>query len=148
MTEIERILNDAMALPNINNSNLLRHNDDLCRHPIVILLELINDTAPWFLCRNPLPRSSIEICMQIFKEILQKSARVTSQILHLDLNYLSWTDRNDCNSLDPVHDGVSYVGNNLKQNINSKINFCATSCNKFGCWNLKFKRFFHDVIKI
>ena len=47
MTEIERILNDAMALPNINNGNPLRHNDDLCRHPIVILLEVVNDVAPW-----------------------------------------------------------------------------------------------------
>ena len=28
MTEIERILNYAMALPNINNGNPLRHNDN------------------------------------------------------------------------------------------------------------------------
>ena len=47
MTEIERMFNDAMALLNINNGNLLRHNDDLCRHRIVILLEIVNDTAPW-----------------------------------------------------------------------------------------------------
>ena len=46
MTEIERILNDAMALPNINNGNPLRHNDDLCRHQIVILLKVVNDAAP------------------------------------------------------------------------------------------------------
>ena len=46
MTDIERILNDAMALPNINNGNLLCHNDDLYRHQIVILLEVINDAAP------------------------------------------------------------------------------------------------------
>ena len=38
--------NDGMALPNINNGNPLRHNDDLCRHPIVILLEVVNDAAP------------------------------------------------------------------------------------------------------
>ena len=43
MTEIERILNDAMALPNINNGNPLRHNDDLYHHQIVILLEVVND---------------------------------------------------------------------------------------------------------
>ena len=48
MTEIERILNDAMALPNINNGNPLCHNDDLCRHRIVILLEVVNDAAPWY----------------------------------------------------------------------------------------------------
>ena len=47
MTEIEQILNDAMALPNINNGNLLHYNDNLCRHPIVILLEVVNDAAPW-----------------------------------------------------------------------------------------------------
>ena len=46
MTEIERILNDAIALTNINNGNLLRHNDDLCRHQIVFLLEVVNDAAP------------------------------------------------------------------------------------------------------
>ena len=36
---------DAMELPNINIGNPLRHNDDLCRHPIVILLEVVNDAA-------------------------------------------------------------------------------------------------------
>ena len=46
MTEIERILNDAMALPNINNGNPLRHNDYLCCHQMVILLEVVNDAAP------------------------------------------------------------------------------------------------------
>ena len=46
MTEIERILNDAKALLNINNDNPLRHNEDLCRHQIVILLEVVNDAAP------------------------------------------------------------------------------------------------------
>ena len=46
MTEIERILNDAMVLPSINNGNLLRHNDDLFRHPIIILFDLVNDAAP------------------------------------------------------------------------------------------------------
>ena len=46
MMEIDRILNDAMALLNINNGNLLRHNDDLCHHQIVILLEVVNDAAP------------------------------------------------------------------------------------------------------
>ena len=46
MTEIERILNDTMALPNINNGNLLHHNDDLSRHQIVILLEVVNDATP------------------------------------------------------------------------------------------------------
>ena len=39
--------NGAMALPYINNGNLLRHNDDLCHHQIVILLQVINDAAPW-----------------------------------------------------------------------------------------------------
>ena len=47
MTEIERILNDAMALPYINNGNPLRHNDDLCCPQIVILLQVVNDAAPW-----------------------------------------------------------------------------------------------------
>ena len=47
MTEIEQILHDAMALPNINNGNQLRHNDDLCRHQIVIFLKVVNDAAPW-----------------------------------------------------------------------------------------------------
>ena len=46
LTETEQILNDAMVLPNINNGNPLHHNDDLCRHPIVILLEVVNDAAP------------------------------------------------------------------------------------------------------
>ena len=46
MTEIERILNDAMALPNINKGNPLRHNDDLSHHRIVTLLEVVNDAAP------------------------------------------------------------------------------------------------------
>ena len=46
MTEIEQKLNDAMALPNINNGNSLCHNDDLCRDQIVILLEVVNDNAP------------------------------------------------------------------------------------------------------
>ena len=32
MTEIEPILNDAMALLNIYDADLLRHNDDECRH--------------------------------------------------------------------------------------------------------------------
>ena len=50
MMEIERILNYAMALPNIDNGNWLRRNDDLCRHQIVILLEVVNDTAP---CLRP-----------------------------------------------------------------------------------------------
>ena len=43
--EIDQILNDAMALPNINNSNLSRHNDDLCCHQIIIVLEVVNDAA-------------------------------------------------------------------------------------------------------
>ena len=47
MTEIERILNDAMALTNINNGKPLRNNDDLCRHPIISLLVVVNDAAPW-----------------------------------------------------------------------------------------------------
>ena len=45
-TVISRHYNDDMALPNINNGNPLRHNDDLCRHQIVILLEVVNDAAP------------------------------------------------------------------------------------------------------
>ena len=53
MTEIERMFNDAMALPNINNGNPLNHNDDLCRHRIVILLEVVNDAAPWYKPRTP-----------------------------------------------------------------------------------------------
>ena len=47
MTEIERILKNAMALGNINNGNPLCHNDDLCRHQIVILLEDVKDAAPY-----------------------------------------------------------------------------------------------------
>ena len=50
MMEIERILNDAMVLPNINNGNPSRHNDDLCGHQIVILLEVVNDPAPCWKC--------------------------------------------------------------------------------------------------
>ena len=46
MTEIERKLNDAMALTNINNGNPLCHNDNLCHHQIVILLEVVNDATP------------------------------------------------------------------------------------------------------
>ena len=46
MMEIEQILNDAKPLPNIKNGNPLRHNDDLCRHPIFILLEVVNHAAP------------------------------------------------------------------------------------------------------
>ena len=30
-----------MALPNINNANPLRHNDDLCCHQIIILLDVV-----------------------------------------------------------------------------------------------------------
>ena len=37
------MFNDAMALPNINYGNPLRHNDDLCRNRIVILLEVVNN---------------------------------------------------------------------------------------------------------
>ena len=48
MTEIERKLNDAMALTNINNGNPLCHNDNLCHHQIVILLEVVNDATPWY----------------------------------------------------------------------------------------------------
>ena len=36
MTEIERILNDVMALMNIYDADPLRHNDDEYRHHIVI----------------------------------------------------------------------------------------------------------------
>ena len=36
-----------MALPNINNGDPLYHNDDFCRHTIVISLEVVNDAAPW-----------------------------------------------------------------------------------------------------
>ena len=43
------LYNYTMALPNINNSNLLRHNDELWHHWIVILLEVVNDAAPWSL---------------------------------------------------------------------------------------------------
>ena len=46
--EIERILNDSMALQNISDADQLRHNDDECRHQIVILFKVINDAAPWF----------------------------------------------------------------------------------------------------
>ena len=35
-----------MALPNINNGNPLCDNNDLCRHRIVILLEVVNDATP------------------------------------------------------------------------------------------------------
>ena len=35
--EIEQILNDGMALRNIYDGDLLRHNDDKCRRQIVIL---------------------------------------------------------------------------------------------------------------
>ena len=31
------------------NGNPLRHNDDLRRHPVVILLEVVNDAAPLLL---------------------------------------------------------------------------------------------------
>ena len=37
MTEIERILNDGMALRNIYDADPLRYYDDKCRHQIVIL---------------------------------------------------------------------------------------------------------------
>ena len=46
MVEIERILNDSMALRNISDTDQLRHNDDECRHQIVILFKVINDAAP------------------------------------------------------------------------------------------------------
>ena len=48
MTEIEQMFNNAMVLPNINNGNPLRHNDDLCHHRIVILLEVVIDAATWY----------------------------------------------------------------------------------------------------
>ena len=38
-----------MTLPIINNGNPSHHNDDLCRHQIVILLEAVNDAAPCLL---------------------------------------------------------------------------------------------------
>ena len=50
MMEIERIINDAMGLPNINNGDPLHHNDDVCRHQIVILLEVVNDATPGLKC--------------------------------------------------------------------------------------------------
>ena len=40
------VLNDTMVLRNINNGNPLHHNDDLFRHQIIILLEVVNDSAP------------------------------------------------------------------------------------------------------
>ena len=50
MMEIEQILNDTMTLPNINNGNPLRHNDDLCYHPIIILLEVKKWRRPLLGC--------------------------------------------------------------------------------------------------
>ena len=43
-----------MALPNINNGNPLCHNDDLSRHGMVILLEVVNDAAPCQVLGSPL----------------------------------------------------------------------------------------------
>ena len=37
--EIEQIINDSMALRNISEADLLRYNDDECRHQIIILLK-------------------------------------------------------------------------------------------------------------
>ena len=36
-----------MALRNISDADPLRHNDDECRHQIVILFKVVNDAAPW-----------------------------------------------------------------------------------------------------
>ena len=44
--------NDSMALLNINNSNPLLHNNDLCHHQIIILLIVVNDAAPCFTCHK------------------------------------------------------------------------------------------------
>ena len=49
MTEIERILNDSMALRNISDADPLHHNDNKCRHQFVILFKVINDAAPCYL---------------------------------------------------------------------------------------------------
>ena len=38
MTEIKRMSNDGMALRNIYDADPLRHNDDKCRHQIIILV--------------------------------------------------------------------------------------------------------------
>ena len=47
MTEIEPLINIGKALPNITDGNLLRQNDDKCRHEIIILVQVVNDAAPW-----------------------------------------------------------------------------------------------------
>ena len=54
MTEIEQMFNDDMALRNIYDADPLRHNDDEYRHQIVILVEVVNDSAPctgWYILR-------------------------------------------------------------------------------------------------
>ena len=48
MMEIVRMLNDDMALRNIYDADPLRHNDDEYRHPIVILVKVVNDAAPCY----------------------------------------------------------------------------------------------------
>ena len=52
MTVIEPLIKNGKALRNINYVNQLLHNDDECRHQIVILVHVVNDDAPCFLVEN------------------------------------------------------------------------------------------------
>ena len=44
---IEPLINNGKVLWNITDNNLLGQNDDECHHQIIILVKVVNDTAPW-----------------------------------------------------------------------------------------------------
>ena len=44
----DAVLKNSRLLWNITDGNLLRQNDDKCHHQIVILVEVVNDAAPWW----------------------------------------------------------------------------------------------------
>ena len=66
MTEIERILNDGLALQSITDGNLLRHYDDKYSHQIIISIQVVND--PW--CKEQRPRINAPCSKSVFRNVL------------------------------------------------------------------------------
>ena len=45
---IEPLFNNGKTLPNMNDINLLHHYDSLLCYQIIIFVQVVNDTAPWY----------------------------------------------------------------------------------------------------
>ena len=48
MTVIKPLFHNGMVLHNMNYINQLHHNDEVWHHQIGILVEVVNDTAPYY----------------------------------------------------------------------------------------------------